>query len=267
MIKQLFILLLVLSSCSGKQTENVSTDSAIDERQEPSIRVETDTLSETRKLNDTIFIKREVTKDFYHAIYIDPARESKYYDWLTDFEFDKYDLQAYAGNYKYVKEKNPEAFKKVNTPEISKNWIPVYSYKNNYYLYAPSDWGNAGRRIINDSAFVYWYMDGPLPVPLTSAKKVGHGKVILEMMELFNEKPSSEKLTIHQIDSKTGLSVFEFTNESEMYKYRLYVPIENAKQFDMIVNHCDNQKQREFKFDPIDFEELIKKAANKTYKQ
>ncbi len=87
------------------------------------------------------------------------------------------------------------------------------------------------------------------------------------MMELFNEKPSNEKLTIHQIDSKTGLSVFESTNESEMYKYRLYIPIESAKKFDMIVNYCDNQKQMEFDFDQIDFEKLIKKTANKTYKQ
>ncbi len=171
MTKQLFILILILSSCSDKQTSNISTELVNEDIPESSIRVETDTLPETIIDNDTIFIKREITKDFYHAVYIDTTRASKYYDWLTDFEFDKYDLQAYKGNYKYVKEKNPETFKKVNSTEISENWIPVYSYNDHYYLYAPSDWGNAGRRIINDSAFVYWYMDGPLPVPLTSVRK------------------------------------------------------------------------------------------------
>lgn len=260
MTRHLFILFLILSSCSGKQTTINSSNSEIKKSQVNPIQVEDDTSSEAKMDNDTIFIKREITDEYYHVIYIDTTRNSKYYDWLTEFEFNNYDLGAYKGNYQYLKEKYPETFNNVNALDIPENWIPVYSYKNRYYLYAPSDWGNAGKRIINDSAFVYWYMDGPLPVPLKSAQKVENGTIIIEMIELFNDSPTEKTLTIHQIDPKTRLSVFEFTNEPENYKYQLYIPIESAKQFDMIVNYCKNQKQMELDFDPIDFEKLITEA-------
>jgi hypothetical protein len=226
-----------------------------------------DTLTETRidtalaleyKTIDTIFIHREVTTDYYHAIYIDTTRKSKFYNWLTDFEFDKSDLQSYQGNYQYVKEKFPNSYKTVNMIDVAENWIPVFKYKSSYYLYAPSDWGNAGRRIINDSAFVYWYMDGPLPVPIRNFKKLARNKYKLEIEDLVNKSEKKKQLIIYTIDSKTQLSVFEFSDEPEQYRYQLYIPRENTKYFDMIVNYCDNQKQFEFEFDKIDFDKLIK---------
>lgn len=266
MYKQLFILILVLYSCSNREDSGISTELAKQECTELTVRDKNDISSEAAVNDDTIFIKRELTKDFYHAIYLDTTRDSEYYDRLTDFEFNKYDLQTYSEHYRYVKENKPKTFEKVNLTKIPENWIPVYSYKGDYYLYSPSDWGSAGRRIINDSTFVYWYMDGPFPVPLVDVSEVEYGKIVLEMMKLFNGKSFNEKLIIHQIDSKTGLSVFEFAEESESNKYQLYLPVESARKFDMVINYCDNQKQLEFDFDKIDFEELIKEATNNSYK-
>ncbi len=266
MIKEIFILTLILSSCFSKQAKHVSTEITDSGEPDSSISEGVDRLDKVIIDNDTIFLKREVTKHYYHAIFIDTTRDSKYYDRLTDFEFGTFDLQSYEGNYKYFKGQNPKAYKKVNSTEIPKNWIPVYLYKNHYYLYAPSDWGSARKRIINDSAFVYWYMDGPMPIPLTSVRKLEKDKYIIEMTDFFNKEPTIRKLTIHQIEPKTGLSIFEFVDEPKKYKYQLYVPIESAKQFDMIVNYCDKQKQSEFNFDQIDFAQLLMEAK-KSYKQ
>ena len=240
-------------SCVGRQIDSRSLNSSKDTPEETVIDT---ALALEYKPGDTVFLHREITEDYYHAIYIDTTRQSKFYNRLTDFEFDKSDLQLYQGNYQYVKGKLPNSFKpgKVDVPE---HWIPVFHYKSNYYLYAPADWGNAGRRLINDSAFVYWYMDGPSPVPISNFKKLSENQYVLEI-EPFNSSEKKQQLKIYTIDSETQLSVFEFSDEPEQHRYQLYIPKENAKYFDMIVNYCDNQKQLEFKFDRIEFDKLIK---------
>lgn len=258
MYKAFLFLILIFCSCAVKGQNEVLVDSIKVVILDFSFRTEPYTIDNSGNPGDTLFIQRKFTKDYYHAIYIDTSRNSKYYDWLTDFEFDHYDSLSINESYKYIREKPSVVFQKVNTSSLSKNWVPVYEYKNQFYLYAPSDWGNAGRRLINDSAFVYWYMDGPMLYPMKSLKKLDNGDHQIEIIEPYDEISSSSKLTIHPIDPNTGLSVFEFGNEVDEYKYQLYVPAENARQFDMIVNFCESGKQREFHFDKIDFEKLIK---------
>lgn len=255
MTKQILIIFLFLSSCTEESTGKLSNESA---SQDHIATVDSipDSVLEKDNDGDTIFIKRELTSEYYHAIFIDTKRESKFYDWLTNFEFDKGDQEVYNDNYQYVIQKTSKSILTVNLPKIPKNWIPVYTYQEQYYLYAPSDWGNAGKRMINDSAFVFWYMDGPMPFPLTSIKHEENGSLSLEMFEPFQGELTTKRITIHTIDPNNGLSLFEYMNEPEEYRFRLYVPVENAKQFDMIVNYCNNRKQLEFEFDDIDFDKL-----------
>jgi len=224
-----------------------------------------DTISETLtfELNDTIFVYRKITKEFYHAIYINKNRKTIEYKWLSDFSFDENELQTYKAYFKNYIEKQDGIYKKVNATELPKNWIPIYQYQNKFYLYGPSDWGNADKRIINDSSFVIWYMDGPVPIPLISVKQDSN-KYLLEMKGYFNKVDKKQRLVIHQIDQKTKLSVFEFLDNSEKYRYQLYVPKESINHFDMIVNYCEHQKQLEFKFDEINFKALIKNSLSKS---
>ncbi len=62
------------------------------------------------------------------------------------------------------------------------------------------------------------------------------------------------------MDPKTKLSLFETTIPNESTKrYELYVPVEYAHYFAMIVNYMDNGKwPDEFKFDNIDSVEIQK---------
>lgn len=238
---QLFILYLFCLSCVGRQQSDVPVEA-----------LKTNALIDSNKSIDTIFIKRQVSDGFYHAIYIDTSRTSPYYDRLADVEFDEDHLNVYNGSCDAIKAKNPDAFRRVSETELVEHWVPVYSYKSHYYVYAPADWGNVGRLTVNDSAFVYWQMDGPMPIPLSTVRRVDDGKTIIEMAE-----PSRTKLTIHQIDKDTGLSVFEFQRDDAPNEYRLYAPAENAKKFDIVVNYCNKGKQLEFDFDKIDVVGLI----------
>ena len=250
MIRHIVILLLFCYSCVSENTSNdftsTSSDKALNSRTP-------DTLTIKNKKTDTIFIYREVTDNYYHAIFIDTHKKSEHFNWLTNFEFNDFEEKSYNANKEATIEERPGIFKNNNTHDLPQNWLPLYKYKQDYYLYAPSDWGNAGKRIINNQEFIYWYMDGPYPVPIISVDKASETRYTLTTMNPFDPNEKHAQITIHIIDPMTKMAVFEFSDRN----YQLYVPAENAEKFDLIVNHCEEQKQREYQFDEINYEELI----------
>lgn len=258
----IILLLFALFSCNNKENSSESVDIKDEVNTIPSETINHTPYAIELKdtvLNDTTFIHRKITNDFYHAIYIDTSQNSKYYNWLTNFDFDESESETYNDYYSYHKKKHSYD-KRLKNSNLLGGWLPIHQYKDKYYLYAPSEGGAIGRRIINDSAFVYWYMDGPFPTPLISIKKKAKSHYILKMNDFgYGKREEEEILEIYQIDPKTRLSVFFFPEEIERYRYQLYVPKENAHYFDMVVNYCNSQKQLELEFDKIDFQALLKK--------
>ena len=210
--------------------------------------------------SDTAFILRELSRDVYHAIYIEKNRNSRFYKNLLDFNFSKSDQESMLMNYNnnsLVEE--GKHLRKYDLQGLPKEWVPVYNYKDHLYLYAPSDWGNAGRVILSDTALIFWYMDGPYPVQYMSFKKTNANDYKLEYAETSGQS-SNRTVIIHTIDPKTGLTLWEYTSGSggETF-YQLNVPKEKASNFDMIVNYCEHMKQMEFDFDPIDYKKYLNK--------
>ncbi|MDP2388634.1 MAG: hypothetical protein Q8M29_19840 [Bacteroidota bacterium] len=217
--------------------------------------------STLKVINDTTFILREFQGEskIYHAIYIEKSSKAKKSKWLMDFIFDKSDKEALLENLKSQKEEAAvKKLKKHNLQGLPKNWLPVYQYHKNYYLYAPSDWGNAGKRILSDSLLINWYMDGPYPELLQSVTKENASTFVIKYKD-NEEGKEDQTLVIHIIDPKIKLAVWEYpSNDGGPAYYRLYIPVAAAPNFDMVVNHCELQKQMEFKFDEIDFKKLLK---------
>jgi hypothetical protein len=206
---------------------------------------------------DTTFILREATKDLYHAVYIERNRSSNPYKNLLGFKFDHYDSVTYNDSYKTMKIKHRAPFKKYDLGGLPQQWLPLYSYKGKYYLYSPSDFGNAGRRILTDSTIVYWSMEGPEPGPLLDFKKVTDNKYTLKAPPFYQFVKNST-INIYIIDPKNRVAVWEDTALPNDYKYGLYVPVQYARNFELVNNFCKTDKMPEFNFDKIDFKALIK---------
>ena len=188
---------------------------------------------------DTTFILKKVTPNFYHSIYIEKNKKSPYYTELFNFNLSEEENESINSDYKNSKSK----FKKRILFNIQQEWLLLYKYKNKYYLYSPSDWGNVGRKIIADSGLIEWSIEGPVLAKLVEVKKINERKFILMVQD-----PSllKTKIVIYIIDRSRKIAVWKYIRKNKVTEYRLCVAREEAANFDLIVNHCNNMKQPEF---------------------
>jgi hypothetical protein len=208
-----------------------------------------------KTIHDTTFLLREKSKDYYHAIYIEHNRQSPYYNSLLDFKYNDYENKEYKEAYQSLKQKQPAPLKKYNLTGLPKQWVPLHRYKNKYYIYLPSDEGDMARRIITDSTLIYWYMEGPDPKPILSFKKLNDHTWFFKADNFYLTKTAT--LIIHLIDPVNKIAVFEDSSAPKGYRYSLYIPKENAKKFDLVVNYCATDKTPDFLFDKIDYAKLL----------
>jgi hypothetical protein len=213
--------------------------------------------AQTKKINDTLFISREVTKEDYCAVYIQKNRRSREYDWLLDFKMDSFENVDYKQNLESLQRHMKKSLKRYDLAGLPREWVPLYLYKGHYYIYSPSEPGYLDRRFITDSTMVYWYMDGPFPEAISTIKKINGHTWYFETGPHRLEKITS-RLTIHIIDPKNMIAVWEDASESRTFRYGLYVPREYARNFDVIVNFCSENKAAEFSFDRVDYADLLK---------
>jgi hypothetical protein len=207
-------------------------------------------------MGDTVFLFREHTPELYHAIYIEKDRSSSHYGWMTDFGWDEDSQTAYDQGLEYFIARSKLKYRPKPTG-LPRNWLPLFLHDGRFVLYAPSDRGNARKRIINDSAFVFWYMDGPTPAPIMGVDSLDARTRELKLMHLADPSQHPDRLVIHLLDTIPLMAVFEFVNEPLDDRYCLYTPVESAADFDMVVNYS-HTKRLDYAFEPIDYAWLLK---------
>lgn len=223
------------------------------------------------KLPDTVFLRKLVfdtvfqgkSYHVYNNIYIDTNRHSINHQSLADFSFTKeQNIDSY--NEKIIKRRIQ--LNKINKQSLPAEWVPLYIYKNKYYVYKPSEQGELRRRMINDSLLIFWFMDGPVPYVLQSITQIDKENWLVKSKDHFVRMEGfirPEILNIHIIDPVNKIAVWEYKSENEKeYSYELCIPKENIQNFDIIVNDS-NGKTAEFDFEKPDFKKLLKKKTGK----
>lgn len=206
--------------------------------------------------SDTTFILRENKKGIYHAIFIDNNKSSKYYNWINKFKFSGNDSISYKESFKYAPLGKTIRLLKKQTANLPKKWCPLYLYKGKYYVYAPSDWGYNTRYKITDTTIIKYDMDGPYPGTLNRFQQIDRNTFAFSYTSVYQ---NNNKLTIHIIDWVNKIAVFEEASQAGASGFYLMVSAGNLKSFPIVVNYCEMQKQKEFKFDEPDFKVLLKK--------
>lgn len=206
---------------------------------------------------DTTFILKNRTKYFYHAIFFEPNKDSKYYRYVADFNFKEFDKRDYVESVKKLKKNNPAPFPRYNFGSLPKQWCLLFSYKGQFCIYSPSDYISNYKVAISDSTFIDYYGDGIMASRIQSFDKKNTKTY---QFKLINSQSQERALVIHWVDPKNGIAIFEKPNEEPMLRYRLMVQADKVKNFPLIVNYCDKEKQEEFEgFDKIDFKKWLDK--------
>lgn len=208
-----------------------------------------------RSIKDTVFILREIMgNDTYHAVFVDKDKNSKYYNWITDFKFNSFDSISYNGAINLLKDRFPGGFSSHRIKARSKNWIPLYLYKNKYYAYVPSDKGYNNWIQITDTTFIEYNMEGPMPSILNSFRKIDQRQF---QFGLWDIQKMQTKINAYIIDPKRQIAVFEFIGKNEKNRYKLMVNAGHIKYFPVIVNYCISEKVAEVEFQIPNYNRLI----------
>jgi len=209
------------------------------------------------KINDTLFVSRDTSHGIYRAVFLEHNTQSEYYNRLTNFTFDNYDSLSYLESITHLFDKKPATFRKVKLPAaFPRKWCALHTYKNNFYLYAPSDWGNNWNLMFNDSTIVQYFMDGPYAYAIDSFATVDERTFEFSVLCAYRTITS---ITVHILDWKKQIAIFDNHSEGDEYRYSLMVGASKAREFPILVNYCQDQKQVEFKFDSTNYRELLKK--------
>lgn len=224
-------------------------------------RLEYITIKKNLQQGDTTFIENEMSTPIHNGdtlykhpirtrIYIDPNKSSVYYERLGDFSLSQRDshLDSLA--------------KRKTIPEgLPLEWLPLYQYNDNYYLYAPCQWLINKYKITGKHLIVYGSMEGIFGL--------SYNRLIQNANRSFSIKGakgfffSQFDITIYLIDKKQGLAVFEFksTEENSTY-YRLMVDANKARLFPVIVHECPDMLAYDYDFEQPDFARLLQKYKN-----
>ena len=232
----LTLLLLALMSCSGSGRNHITVNDS------------------NVVVNDTFFIKRHIYNDTVACnIFIDSNKRSSNYGWVwgldkTDSDNIKYYISAIHKRHLFLK--------KFNTFLLPTEWRPVYQLRSKYYLYQPSDAGYKGTRILSDSLFMIYYMDGYSPQAIESVAKESNSIFKIKLHHYLDQLNSPSDLTIYIIDPKSKLAVWEYKLGTNI-TYELMVPKESEMMYPSVVITSQISKQDEFDFEKVDYSKLI----------
>ena len=165
---------------------------------------------------DTLFLK----KTNYQRIFIDPNVNSVYYDML----------------------------KEPKISNLERSYISLYRYKDNFYLYAPCDWMYNSKIEINKQKIFFQESE---TVEFIIKKKIIFNKnhIKYKFKNSFGKKGSLE---IKPYNDQNEISIIRIKFKNRGAVYQLMVGVDKLKSFQIIVNDCQYNKNKEFEFDKTD---------------
>lgn len=208
---------------------------------------------------DTIFL-RNYSKTFYHEnvalrvwnkVFIETDRKSTYYNEALDFSYEGKSMNEAFEN------DTVKHLKHFDTSMLPDEWVPLYKHKDKYYIYNSAN--GYDKKVLSDTLVIYYRWE-PIYFIMDKFERISPNEYRIQTKDnIPGEFYSPDILNVYIVDTINNISVWEYKmNSDSVYRYKLFVPKENAKKFALVVNKA-NERPPEFEFDPIDFKKLLKK--------
>jgi hypothetical protein len=211
---------------------------------------------------DTLFLYKDSLKGSSQSIFVETNPSSKYYEYLTSFNFGLYDNKSYHQSLEYFKENKNKLKKKWLILPVKK-WISLRQFQGNFYAYYPCDFILSNRISINDSTYINWTCEGPVGNKILNVKKLN---ATTYQIKTIGEHYRKRTIKIYMVDTEKGIAVFEEIFADKSKHYSLMIDAEKIKTVPLIVNNCEIEKQMEMEFEEPNFQSLIKKSIKSSFK-
>jgi hypothetical protein len=213
--------------------------------------------------NDTVFLLEKYYpngdgKPWYHAVFIDTNKKSRFYDQISDFNMNEYHQSHYNWSVENLREKKIALTKRKITG-LPLRWIILYQYKGNFYTYKPSEFSPHLMVNITDTAFIDKVVEGPVANKIIDFTQTDDKTFQFKLTGAYAQ---NRTLIIHIIDNKNGIAVFEdsyYRFGEEEKRFYLMISADKIKNLPIIVNYCAEMRTNEFDFDEPDFDKLLNK--------
>jgi hypothetical protein len=129
--------------------------------------------------------------------------------------------------------------KKLVPQELKKSWIPVYKYKNNFYLYKPCGLGDAIDFRITDTAVYFCYLETYSQRRIRGIYPHRDGSATIHVL------PEENEIRIRSIDNTRSIYVVKIGDNLCHY----YIPMDKANNFPIILTYCNEIDAIELKHD------------------
>lgn len=199
-----------------------------------------------------------------NVIFIDTTKNSIFSKNLsTQIDFDDYQqsiIDRACRDFKASKKiKNLWSFEYDTVfNKLPKKWFEAQTLNNTTYIFCPNTIKGHYAFHLTDSTIIVSKGDYPRTYFIKTVKK-DQSSILLEC---FN----GSKFTVKYLDKVSKLAIWKIEDkELELGNfYRLLVPTESFKYYNMIVNHSANKVPDDFIFDDVDYDEVFspnKKSA------
>jgi len=218
--------LLLLTSCFGQTKTDITENRQL-------INDEIDTIIERNNPNSLDFST--------HQLFIDTTRTYIYYERIENSDPLQNPQQTTID---YINEMfKDQNFEKFDFKEFPRLWLTLRKYKGEFILYDRCDGSDPAYRLTDSTFNIYGVHEFDIRM-ITDLIKINDSEI--EIKVVIDKKDSQEKplrLTIEKTEYK---DVYILTYEGYYVGTTYVTPIENVRNFDLLVNHCPINKVVEF---------------------
>lgn len=208
-----------------------------------------------QNLKDTVFIYKDSVFGTSQSIYYDIRTNNISDKDESYFLLYQSDEESYNYSLDYLKESKQNLIKR--NPKIPwTSWLQLKQYNGKLYIYKPCDYINSYGITINDSTFIDWGGEGPTGSKILNETRIDFNTYKFKLTGISEE---NRQLTVHIVDSITGIAVFEEKAGRNKKKFYLMTPTIKRFNFPLIVNNCRYQKQTELEFEEPNYIKILRK--------
>lgn len=139
---------------------------------------------------------------------------------------------------------------------MNTDWFSLYQYRNNSYVYLPSEpYANLYIGINDSTVVLNYYNDGCVPAILIGRRWIDSSTLELQTTSIYSE---DSIIIFHFLNSARDEAVVEFPNRKKIdSRMHLLISKTSLQKYPVIVNQCDSARCVEWKFDEINFKKIV----------